>query len=192
MRASWGHGVSWCSTVGPRELCAHQDQTGREAHVSPSSGRAAWKCADRCRAPWQRSAATAACTPRAAARSHPSEHALTPACRAWALVALEFGNRVDDRPAMSAGEAQHALQRRQCARGRLRGPASALQLKKQLGDIVDRDRVDPPCCESRQEAPLKLVAVSLQALERCCCAASGRMASSVSLRQGACRLADDD
>jgi hypothetical protein len=52
-------------------------------------------------------------------------------------------------PAASAGEAHHALERRERARRGLGRAATAPQLLQQVGDVVDRERGDPPPPERR-------------------------------------------
>jgi hypothetical protein len=49
-----------------------------------------------------------------------AKHALAPPPGAWAFVALEQLDRIAGDPAMAAGEAHHALERRQRACRRLR------------------------------------------------------------------------
>jgi len=83
------------------------------------------------------------------ARLAAAEHALAAALRPGSLVVLEPLDRVGDDPAAAAREAQHALQRRERARRGLGRAAAAPQLVQQLGDVVDRERGDPPPPERR-------------------------------------------
>jgi hypothetical protein len=75
---------------------------------------------------------------------------------------LEPLDRVGDDPAAAAGEAHDALERRERARRGLRRAALAAQPMEQLGDVVDRDRRDPPPTERRQEMAVEVVPVRLE------------------------------
>jgi hypothetical protein len=91
-----------------------------------------------------------------------AEHALAATLGPRTLVVLEPLDRVGDDPAAAAGEAHHALERRERARGGLRRAALASQSMQQLGDVVDRDRRDPPRAELGQEMAVEVVAVRLE------------------------------
>ena len=137
------------AAVGARELGAHVDHAGREVDVVPDEaehlGDAQAGVEDgRDHQPVARRAGAEQPLDLGAA-----EHALAAALRPWALVVLEQFDRVGDYPAAAAREAQHALERRQRARRGLRRAAGAPQLVQQLGDVVDRERGDPPPPEGR-------------------------------------------
>ncbi len=78
-----------------------------------------------------------------------AEHPLAAPLWPGALVVLEPLDRVGDDPTAAAGEAHHALERRERARRRFRRAAIAAQLVQQLSDVSDRDRRGPPPPERR-------------------------------------------